>query len=93
MKNICNPTQINTFINTNLKKGVDHMISIFDNCLEGLPTNPRKPERKMQQHTDLLSTCFINDFQWRQKRNEGKQNKGRALVVKNNAGPSRLVTF
>ena len=66
------------------------MISIFDNCLEGLPTNPGKPERKMQQHTDLLSTRFINDFQWRQKRNKGKQNKGRALVVKNDAGPSRL---
>jgi hypothetical protein len=40
-----------------------------------------QPERKMQQHNDLLSACFINDFQWRQKQNKGKQSKDRALVV------------
>jgi len=89
-KNPHKKIKINTFININPKKGVDHMISIFDNCLKGLQFNPRKPERKMQQHIDLLSPYFINDFQWRQKRNKGKRNKGRALVVENDAGPSPL---
>jgi hypothetical protein len=87
-KNPHKKIKINTFINTNPKKGADHMISILDNCLKGLQFNPRKPERKMQQHIDLLSPYFINDFQWRQKRN-----KGRELVVKNNAGPSIVLAF
>jgi hypothetical protein len=57
------------------------MISILNNSLKGFTFNPSEPRRKMQQGNDLLSICFINDFQWKHEQNKGKQNKGRRLVL------------
>ena len=63
-------------------------MSVLNNSLRRLPPNPIEPAQKMQQGTDVLSLCFINDFHWRLKQNKGRQNKGSALVVDNSTRPS-----
>jgi len=68
------------FIKDRSTAKVDQMISVLNNSLEGLTCNPLEPARKMQQGSDLHSFCFINDFQWRQKQNKGRQNKGGTLL-------------
>jgi len=52
---------------------------IFDNNLEGLKVRPFEPG-KMQQGSDLHSSCFINNFHWRREQNKVRQNKSGTLL-------------
>ena len=90
-KNPCTPLEINNFIRTDSERGMDQMIYILNNSLEGLPFNPSEPGKKMQQGNDLPSLSFINDFHWRLQQNKGRQNKTGGLALKSKTSPSRLM--
>ena len=89
-KSPCTPVEINNFIRTDSEQGMDQMIYILNNSLEGLPFNPSKPGKKMQQGNDLFSLSFINDFHWKLQQNKGRQNKTGRLAVKSRTSHSNL---
>ena len=92
-KSPCTPVEINNFIRTDSERGMDQMIYILNNSLEGLPFNPSEPGKKMQQGNDLLTQCFINDFHWKLQQNKGRQNKTSGLALKSKTSQAILFSL